>query len=134
MVNEEIEQYKKSMSDHLGIIFLKSDTDGVIKATMPVDSRTCQPFGMLNGGASLALAECLAGHGSLCICEDGTFPVGVQVSGNHISSVPVGEVVTGIGTLIHRGKTTHVWNIDILSQSNKLVSSVRVVNIIYNKK
>ncbi|WP_255412398.1 PaaI family thioesterase [Dysgonomonas sp. Marseille-P4361] len=129
-----LDLYKNSMIGHLGISFMESGDDGVVRATMPVDYRTCQPFGLLNGGASLALAECIAGHGSSQICDEGSFAVGVQVSANHISSVPVGQVVTGVGTLIHKGKSSHIWNVDIMSQDDKLVSSVRIVNFVYSKK
>lgn len=129
-----LDLYKNSMIGHLGISFVESREDGVVRATMPVDNRTCQPFGLLNGGASLALAECIAGHGSSLICGENGFAVGVQVSANHISSVPVGEVVTGVGTLIHKGKSSHVWNVDVMSQDDKLVSSVRIVNFVYSKK
>lgn len=136
LVSMEIDTdlYNNSMIGHLGISFIESDDDDKIKATMPVDTRTSQPFGLLCGGASLALAECIAGHGSSQICSDDTYAVGMQVSANHISGVPVGQSVTGIGTLIHKGKSSHVWNIDIMSQDNKLVSTVRIVNFVYSKK
>lgn len=128
------ESYKDSMIGHLGILFLESEDANMVKASMPVDHRTCQPFGMLNGGASLALAECIAGHGSSLLCSEDTFAVGVQVSANHISTVPVGQEVTGIGTLIHKGRSSHVWNVEILSQEGKLISTIRVVNFVYSKK
>lgn len=128
------ESYKSSMIGHLGILFLESEDVNVVKATMPVDARTCQPFGLLNGGASLALAECIAGHGSSQICGEDSFAVGVQVSANHISTVPQGQTVTGIGTLVHKGRSSHVWNVDIVSQEEKLISTVRVVNFVYSKK
>lgn len=137
MANKNInaELYENSMIGHLGICFIESDNCDTVKATMPVDNRTCQPFGLLNGGASLALAECIAGHGSNRLLHDqNMFAVGAQVSANHVSSVPVGEMVTGVGTLIHKGKSSHVWNIDILSQAGKLVSTVRIVNFVYSKK
>lgn len=130
----DTELYQNSMIGHLGIVFIESEDDKTVKATMPVDYRTSQPFGLLNGGASLALAECIAGHGSYLMCDENTYPVGVQVSANHIFSVPVGEVVTGVGTLIHKGKSSHIWNVDIISQNNKLISTVRIVNVVYNRK
>lgn len=130
----EKDLYNNTLISHLGIEFIPTEDSEIVKATMPVDSRTCQPFGLLNGGASIALAECIAGHGSLQLCSENTYTVGSQVSANHISSVPVGQTVTGIGTLLHRGKSSHVWNIDIISENNKLVSSVRIVNFVYQKK
>ena len=104
--------YSNSMAEHLGIRFLPS-TEDAVHAEMPVDHRTSQPFGMLNGGASLALAEIVAGHGSMSLCREGEYACGVQVSGNHLSAVPVGGKVFATGKLIHRGRSSHIWNIDI---------------------
>ncbi|WP_455674953.1 PaaI family thioesterase [Phocaeicola sp.] len=125
--------YSNSMVGHLGITFLPSD-DGKVYAEMPVDRRTSQPFGMLNGGASLALAEIVAGHGSLQLCQPGEYACGVQVSGNHISTVAVGGKVLAKGELIHKGSSSHIWNVDITTPEGKLVSTVRVVNFIIAKR
>lgn len=125
--------YSTSMAGHLGIRFLPSD-DEDIHAEMPVDHRTSQPFGMLNGGASLALAEIVAGHGSMSLCREGEYACGVQVSANHVSAVPAGGKVTACGHLIHRGGSSHVWNVDITTPEGSLVSTVRVVNFILKKK
>ena len=123
-----------SMENHLGIVFLPTDEDGTVHAEMPVDHRTCQPYGTLNGGASLALAESLAGFGSLARCAPDEFAFGMQVSGNHISTVKVGNKVIANGKLIHKGSNTHIWNIDICTTTGKLVSTVRVVIYIVKKK
>ena len=125
--------YSSSMAGHLGIRFLPS-ADDVVRAEMPVDHRTSQPFGMLNGGASLALAEIVAGHGSMSLCRENEYACGMQVSGNHISAVPVGGKVIAAGKLIHRGGSSHIWNIDITTPEGQLVSTVRVVNFILKKK
>lgn len=122
-----------SMGAHLGIRFTQME-EGFVKATMPVDERTCQPFGILNGGASLALAEIVAGHGSIPLCTEGQMPCGIQVSANHVSMVPAGSLVEATGTLIHRGRTTHVWNVDIKSPEGKLVSTARIVNQLVKKR
>lgn len=124
------EQSRHTMMDHLGIRLLPSDNECSIKAEMPVDHRTCQPYGYLNGGASLALAENLAGLGSCHLCQEGEIPLGIQVSANHVSAVTVGYTVVAEATLLHRGSSTHVWNVDIRRASGALVSSVRVVNAI----
>lgn len=121
------------MAEHLGIRFLPPEGD-VLRAEMPVDRRTSQPFGILNGGASLALAEILAGHGSMLICKDGELPCGMQVSGNHLSTVPTGGTVVATAQLIHHGVSTHIWNVDITTPEGKLVSTARVVNFILKKK
>ena len=122
-----------TLMDTLGISFTHL-SPGRVEAVMPVEKRVCQPFGLLHGGASLALAESVAGQGSLAVCEADEIPVGVQVSGNHLSSVKEGDRVHAIGTLLHKGRSTHVWNVDILASDGKLVSSVRVVNNLVKKR
>lgn len=124
----------QSMIGVLGIVFTKFENDS-IHATMPVNSKTCQPNGWLHGGASLAFAESLAGAGSYLLIDRDRFNVfGLQVSGNHISSVKQG-VLKGDAQLIHKkGKTTHVWEVKISDEDLKLISAVRVTNIITEKK
>lgn len=122
-----------TLMETLGIEFTLLSPER-IEAVMPVGKQVCQIFGMLHGGATLALAESVAGQGSFLLCEADEMPAGIQVSGNHVSSAREGDVVRAVGTIIHKGRTTHVWNIDILTASNKLVSSVRVVNSILKKR
>ncbi len=125
---------KGTLMESLGIIYTKIE-DTYIEATMPVDERTCQPFGILHGGASLALAETITGVGSNLICPENMMSVGIQVNGNHIHIAKLGDSVLAKGTLIHKGKTTHLWNVDVFSQeSKKMISSVRVTNCIIEKK
>ena len=122
-----------SMIGVLGIVFTNFQTDS-IHATMPVSSKTCQPNGWLHGGASLAFAESLAGAGSYLLVDRDQFNVfGLQVSGNHITSVNQG-ILQGDAQLIHKGKTTHVWEVKISDDNHKLISVVRVTNIIADKK
>lgn len=131
--NKKLPYYNNSMTEHLGIKFLSCEK-GSVTSQMPVDNRTCQPFGILNGGASLALAEITAGYGSMALCKDDEFPAGMQVSANHISSVEVGNDVFATAKLIHRGQSTHVWNVDINTHEGRLVSTIRVVNFILKRK
>ena len=122
-----------SMIGILGIVFTNIQTES-IHATMPVNSKTCQPNGWLHGGASLAFAESLAGAGSYLLIDREQFNVfGLQVSGNHISTVNKG-IVKGDAQLVHKGKTTHVWEVKISGDNDKLISLVRVTNIITEKK
>lgn len=108
---------------------------GYVAATMPVDHRTRQPMGILHGGASLALAETLAGLGSVAIANEGEIQVGMQVSGYHVASTVVGDTVRGEATILHKGRSTHVWNVDIYStQSGKLISTCRVINSILKQR
>ena len=105
-----------------------------IKATMKVDSSNSQLYGILNGGAALALAETLAGVGSHLLCSEGEIAVGVEVNGNHLNMARVGENVYATATLLHRGHRMHVWNVDIRNEKGDIVSTERVVNMIIKKE
>jgi uncharacterized protein (TIGR00369 family) len=102
-------------------------------ARMEVGPNNRQPFGFLSGGASLALAENLAGVGSMALCP-GRMAAGINVSGNHVKVVSEGEVVTARGRLLHKGRTLHVWQIDIENESGELISTVQVTNYIIKIK
>lgn len=122
-----------ALMGNLGIQYTYASEDR-IEATMPVDERTRQPFGILHGGATLALAETVAGLGSMITCQPDEIVVGMQVSGNHISSAHEGDTVRAIATIVHKGRSSHVWNVDVFTSTNKLVSSVRVVNSVLKKR
>ena len=122
-----------NLMETLGIEFTHI-SKGKVEAVMPVVKRICQPFGILHGGATIALAESVAGEGSLFLCDHGEIPVGTQVSCNHIRSVKEGEKVFALGTIVHSGGTTHLWNIDITTLDGKPVSSVRILNIILKQR
>jgi Cof subfamily protein (haloacid dehalogenase superfamily) len=124
---------KHALMGNLGIQYTYID-DERIEATMPVDERTRQPFGVLHGGATLALAETLAGLGSLFLCEPDEIAVGMQVSGNHVSSAHQGDTVRAVGTIIHKGRSSHVWNVDVFTSTGKLISTVRVINSVLKKR
>lgn len=126
-------QNKNTLMGALGMQYTFASGNRV-EATMPVDSRTRQPFGILAGGASLALAETLAGLGSMIACKPGEMAVGMQVSGNHVSSAHDGDTVRGVATPVHLGRSSHVWNVQIFTSTGKLVSSVTVTNSIMSKR
>lgn len=126
--------YEHSMLGHLGMKLIETDSDEVVKASMPVNELTCQPFGVLCGGASIALAEVLAGYGSWRLIAEDELPVGAQVSANHVSSVRAPSVVIAEATILHRGKRTHLWNVDVKTEDGKLVSTARVLNSIIKVK
>ncbi len=134
MTIKEINEFcRKSMIGLLEIEFIEFNEEKVV-ATMPVNEKTLQPLGYLCGGASLALAETIGSAGSLFLIDYNKFNVfGMQVSANHISSVREGTVI-GTGRLIHKGKTTHVWDVEIRSEDGKLISASRVTNAIVEKK
>ena len=124
---------KHALMGNLGIQYTYA-SEGRIEATMPVDERTRQPFGILHGGATLALAETVAGLGSMVLCAPDEMMVGMQVSGHHLSSAHEGDTVRAVATIIHKGRSSHVWNVDIFTSTDKLVSSVRVVNSVMKKR
>lgn len=118
-----------NLSTVLGMEFISTLEDDICMARMAVDERTRQPFGYLSGGASLALAENVAGVGSSALCP-GCACVGIEVSGSHVKAVTEGETVTATARLQHRGKTLHVWNVELRDTSGDLISTVRVTNYI----
>ena len=125
---------QKSMGDALGIEFtLISRSE--MRATMPVNENTVQPFGILHGGASVALAETLASVGAwLNLKDDSRAAVGLEINANHIKSIRLGGSVTGTAKPIHRGAQTQVWGIRIETEDGKLVSVSRCTMAIVKKR
>ena len=124
---------KPNLSTALGMEFVSTPEDDTCMARMKVDERNRQPFGFLSGGASLALAENVAGVGSSALCP-GCACVGIEVSGSHVKAVAEGDTVTAYARLLHQGTTLHVWNVDIKDTSGDLISNVRVTNYIIKQK
>ncbi|WP_022941283.1 hotdog fold thioesterase [Psychromonas hadalis] len=99
--------------------------DDFLQATMPVDSRTHQPHGLLHGGASVVLAETLGSvAGNLAVSSDKVC-VGLEVNANHLRSMKSG-VVTGTATAIRLGRTVHVWQIEIHNEKQQLICTSRL--------
>lgn len=122
-----------TMSSHLGIEVIEIGKD-YIKAKMPVDERTKQPYGILHGGASVALAETIGSYGSHLIIDSSKFmSVGIEINANHIRKVSQGMVV-GVAKPIHVGKTTHVWGIEMVDEKGLLVCICRLTVAIISKK
>ncbi len=120
---------KPNLSTALGMEFISTPEDDTCMARMKVDERNRQPFGFLSGGATLALAENVAGVGSSSLCEDCAC-VGVEVSGSHMKAVSEGDTVTAFARLLHKGSKLHVWQVEIRDNSGEIISSVRVTNFI----
>ena len=116
----------------LGIEFQETGTDQVV-ATMPVDSRTHQPFGLLHGGASVVLAESVASIGTWnLIDQEREFAAGLEINANHIRGKKDG-IVTATGTPVHKGRTTMVWDIRITDEAGRLICISRcTVAIVQN--
>jgi 1,4-dihydroxy-2-naphthoyl-CoA hydrolase len=132
MINKLNEICRGTFISFLGIEFLSHGVD-FIEARMPVDNKL-QPMGLLHGGASLALAETIASGGSYLLVDPEKYDVvGLQVSGNHLSSVSEGTLFAR-ADIIHMGKKTHVWDVKIKSDAGKLISVTRVTMMIIKKK
>ena len=134
-----IEKQKKvienqdGLSRTLGMEFLSTPDEDTCMARMKVDGRNSQPFGFLSGGASLALAENLAGVGSMALCPK-KIPVGINVSGSHVQAVLEGETVTAYGKLQFKGHTLHEWQVDIKNSKGELISTVHVTNYLISPR
>ncbi|WP_212005833.1 hotdog fold thioesterase [Chitinophaga sp. HK235] len=122
-----------TMADHLGMEFTEIGPD-YLKAMMPVDHRTKQPYGLLHGGASLALAETVGSMASaLIINPEQQICVGMEISANHLRSVTEGYVHAEAKPL-HIGATSHVWDIRITDDHHKLVCVSRLTMAILAKR
>ena len=134
-IDKLVERISKTdgLSNTLGMHFISTPEPDTLQATMKVDKRNKQPFGFLSGGASLALAENLAGIGSLAACP-GQIAVGINVSGSHVLAVSEGDTVTAYGKLIHKGRTLHTWQIDIKNSAGDLICTVQVTNYVFTPK
>jgi 1,4-dihydroxy-2-naphthoyl-CoA hydrolase len=110
---------------HLGIEFTEIGAD-FIRATMPVDGRTRQPYGLLHGGASVALAETLGSTGAvMCVDAKEYQCVGQEINANHVRAARTG-LVTGTARPVHLGGRTQVWTIDIVNEAGKLACTSRL--------
>ncbi len=135
-LNVPIEELNKTsqntLMETLGIEYMETK-EGYVKAKMPVNEKTLQPMGILHGGASLALAETIGSLGSVLLVDMNKYDVrGANISANHVSAATKGFVY-GEAKIIHRGRNTHVWNIEIKNEDGKLVSVSRLTNMIIEK-
>ena len=99
--------------------------DDYLRGTMPVDDRTRQPYGILHGGASVALAETLGSTAAMLCCENGRAAVGLEINANHLRAVREG-LVTGTALPIHVGRSTQVWEIRIENEAGELTCVSRL--------
>lgn len=122
-----------TMGEYIGIEWVELG-DNFLKAKMPVDHRTRQPYGLLHGGASCVLAETLGSVASALVVDHTKFYcVGLEINANHIRSAREGYV-TGVCTPLHTGNSTHVWDIKIYDENEKLVCVSRLTVAVLPRK
>jgi 1,4-dihydroxy-2-naphthoyl-CoA hydrolase len=120
------------MGEHLGMEWVEIGAD-FISIKMPVDHRTKQPYGLLHGGASCALAETAGSVASQLVVDPNKYIcVGIEINANHVRSARQGYV-TGIASVLHLGATTHVWDIKIYDEAKKLVCISRLTVAVLKK-
>jgi uncharacterized protein (TIGR00369 family) len=139
MTNEVFVEYlnahsKNTLMETLEIKYDSANTkEGWLKGSMPVNAKHHQPFGLLHGGASLSLAESLGSAASLMYIDLKTQAInGISISANHVKSKKDG-MVYGTAQIVHKGKSTHLWEIKIEDEKGKLISLCKLTNLVINK-
>lgn len=123
---------KNTLMETLGIVYTEIGDDYLV-ATMPVNNKVHQPMGLLHGGATVALAESVGSAASFLFIDPSKFIVkGIEISANHLKSKKEG-VVTAKAINIHRGKTTHLWQVEIRDEEGKMISLCKITNIVLPK-
>lgn len=123
---------RNTLMEPLGIVFTELGAD-YLRATMPVDARTHQPYGLLHGGASAALAETLGSTAAgLCVGEDEGV-VGIEINANHLRGARAG-VVTGTARPLHVGRSTQVWEMKIENDAGELVCISRLTLAVVRRR
>jgi len=124
---------KNTLMETLKIQYTEMGDDYLV-ATMPVNSTVHQPMGLLHGGASVALAESVGSTASHLFIDSSKFEVrGIEIAANHLKSKKEG-LVTATAKIIHKGRNTHLWEIRIVDEYDKLISICKLTNIILSKK
>lgn len=123
---------KNTLMETLEITYTDVGEDFLV-ATMPVTSKIHQPMGLLHGGATVALAESVGSAASHLLIDAKEFEVrGIEITANHVKSVSSG-IVTATASVIHKGKTTHLWKIEVRDENENLVSFCKLTNIVLPK-
>lgn len=122
----------RTANSHLGIEVTEVGED-FVRGRVPVDERTRQPFGLLHGGVSVVLAETLGSMGAYYACPEGHRAVGLDINANHLRSATSGWV-TGTAKPVHIGRTTQVWQIDMVNEAGELTCVSRITMAILAPK
>ncbi len=124
---------KNTLMETLSIQYTEIGDDYLV-ATMPVNMKVHQPFGLLHGGATVSLAESVGSMASHLFIDNEKFEArGIEIAANHVRSKREG-IVTATAKFIHKGRTTHLWEIRIIDEDGKLISICKLTNIILPKK
>jgi 1,4-dihydroxy-2-naphthoyl-CoA hydrolase len=115
---------RNGADEQLGIEFVEVGDDYIV-GRVPVDKRTRQPYGLLHGGVSVVLAETLGSCGAAFSCPPGYRAVGLDINANHLRGVSSGWV-TGTARSVHRGRTTHVWQIELRDEAGNMTCISRI--------
>jgi len=122
-----------NMNAHLGIRFSQI-TDNTLEATMPVNEKTRQPYGILHGGASVALAETVGSVASSLVVDRERFMVvGMEINANHLKPVLAGKV-RATASPLHLGKSSHVWDIKIYDENEQLTCVSRLTVAVIERR
>jgi 1,4-dihydroxy-2-naphthoyl-CoA hydrolase len=131
-LNEVNSISKNTLLSHLNIEFTKIGND-YLEAKMPVNHKTTQPMGILHGGATVALAESIGSVGSnMLIDVKSEYAVGLSINASHVGSATSNYVI-GKGTIVHKGRSTHVWSIEVKDNNEKLISICRLTVMIVKR-
>lgn len=131
---EEINAFNRNtLMEVLDIKCIEIGSDYIV-STMPVDHRTHQPMGLLHGGASAALIESIGSMGSTLLLDlEKEYPVGLEVNANHVGGIKSGSV-KAIGKIVHAGKRTHLWQVDIFDEKTlKLICTGRLTIMVVQR-
>ena len=123
---------REGLLGSIGIEFTKIE-EGLVEGTLQLSEKNSRPGGILHGGANLALAETVAGMGSMMLVDMSEFDVlGIHVTASHTGVLKKGKALAE-AKIIHQGNQTHIWNVDIRNEDGRLISTARVTNMIVKK-
>lgn len=124
---------KDTMVETLDIVFTELASDQ-LKARMPVTAKTVQPRRILHGGASVVLAETIGSVGANACLDEEHAAVGQEINANHLRPVKEGDVVTGVGRLVHAGARSQVWNIELFDSAGQLSCVSRLTMAVVKRR
>jgi 1,4-dihydroxy-2-naphthoyl-CoA hydrolase len=126
------ERGSRTLPGYLGIRVTEIGPD-FLRATMPVNERTHQPYGVLHGGASVALAETVGSLAAMLCIDPGYLALGQDINANHVRSVSSG-LVTATARPFHLGRSSHVWHIEIRDEQERLVCVSRLTMAVVERR